>query len=240
MLHGDLLCEAVDIHPGERVLDVAAGNAAAALAAARRLADVIMVDVVGRRLDAARRVADSFDLPLTTRVAHAHDLPFDDDTFDSVLSAFGAMFAPNQQRVADELVRVCRPGGRIGMVNWAPVSLIGDVFRATSHRAPSPAACRPAIEWGSEGRLRALFGNRVRTLCIETRQLVFRYRSPEHMLGWFRSSFGPTKAAFARLDADERERLAADLVAVYRSYNRADDGTLVAPSDYVEVVAVVR
>lgn len=240
VLHGELLCEALDVRPGERVLDVAAGNGAAALAAARRWAEVTATDFVDHLLDSARRVADAYGLTLTTRVADAQCLPFDDDSFDVVMSTFGAMFAPDQQRVADELVRVCRPGGRIGMVNWAPASLIGDVFAVTGRHVPPPPGLRPAIQWGSEERLRELFGHQISELRIETRQFTFRYRSPEHMLEWFRSWYGPTQAAFAALDEDSRIRLAAELIDVYSSYNRADDGTLVAPSDYVEVIAVVR
>ena len=242
ILHGELLCEAVDVHPGERVLDVAAGNGAASLAAARRWADVTATDSGEHLLESAQRAAGAQGLALHTQVADPQDLPFDDDTFDVVLSTFGAMFAPDQQAVADELVRVCRPGGRIGLVNWAPKSLIADVLRATGRQVPPAAGLRPAIEWGSEDRLRELFANRISGLNIQTRQLTFRYRTPERMLDWFRSWYGPTQVAFASLgaDADARDRLAADLIAVCNSYNRADDGTLVAPSDYVEVVAVVR
>jgi ubiquinone/menaquinone biosynthesis C-methylase UbiE len=240
VLHGELLCEALDIHPGERVLDVAAGNGCASLAAARRWADVTATDFVDHLLDTARRVAEASGLTLAAQVADAQALPFDDDTFDVALSTFGAMFAPDQQKVADELVRVCRPGGRIGMVNWAPTSLIGDVFRATGKHVPPPAGLRPAIQWGDEERIRELFGNRISSLDIVTRQLTFRYRSPEHMLEYFRTWYGPTKVAFDSLDKDGQSALAADLIDVYSAYNRADDGTLVAPSDYVEIVAVVR
>ena len=240
ILHGELLCEAVDIHPGERVLDVVAGNGAASLAAARRWADVTATDLVEDLLESAARVAAAADLPLRTQVADAQDLPFDDDTFDVVLSAFGATFAPGQQRVADELVRVCRPGGRIGMANWAPLSLIGEVARTTDRHIAQPPGLRPAIEWGSEDRLRELFGNRITSLRIETRTFTFRYRSPEHMLDWFRSWYAPTRVTFDSLDAAGRTRLATDLIDVSTAHNRADDGTFVAPSDYVEIVAVVR
>lgn len=138
ILHGELLCEAADVHPGERVLDIAAGHGAASLAAARRWADVTATDPGEHLLESAKRAADAQGLALHTQVADPQDLPFDDDTFDLVLSAFGAMFAPDQQAVADELVRVCRPGGRIGLVNWAPKSLIGDVLRATGRHVPPP------------------------------------------------------------------------------------------------------
>ena len=240
ILHGELLCETLDIHPGERVLDVAAGNGCAALAAARRWAEVTATDFVDHLLASAQQVADGYGLALTTQVADAQDLPFEDDSFDAVVSTFGAMFAPDQQAVADELVRVCRPGGRIGMCNWTPDSLIGDVFATTGRHVPPPAGLRPAIGWGTEERLRELFANRISSLRIETRPFIFRYRSPEHMLEYFRAWYGPTQVAFASLDDEGRSRLAADLVDVYSKYNRADDGTLVAATDYAEVIAVVR
>jgi SAM-dependent methyltransferase len=240
VLHGELLCEAVNIRPGEQVLDVAAGNGAASVAAARRWADVTATDFVGHLLESASKVADAYGLPLQTQIADAQDLPFEDDSFDVVLSAFGAMFAPDQQKVADELVRVCRPGGRIGMINWVPKSLIGDVFRVTGKHVPPPPGVRPAIAWGTEDRLRELFGDRISDLRITIRPYPFKYRSADHMLDYFRTWYGPTRMAFAALDADGQDKLAADLTEVYQSYNRATDGTLDAPSDYAEVVAVVR
>jgi SAM-dependent methyltransferase len=239
-LHGELLCEAVDVRPGHRVLDVAAGTGAAALAAARRWADVTACDFVDHLLDSARAIAQAYGLELDTRVGDAQDLPFADDTFDVVLSTFGAMFAPDQQRAADELVRVCRPGGRIGMTNWTPDSLIAKIFRATAAIVPPPPGLRPAIEWGNEGRLRELFGDRIGSLRTRTRELTFRYRSPLHMLDHYRTWYGPTRMAFGSLDEAGQARLADDLLAVYQAQNRADDGTLLASSKYVEVVATLR
>jgi ubiquinone/menaquinone biosynthesis C-methylase UbiE len=239
VLHGELLCEAVGLRPGERVLDVATGNGAAAVAAARRWADVTASDFVDHLLESTSAVAAAYGLELATQVGDAQNLPFEDHAFDVVLSTFGAMFAPDQQRAADELVRVCRPGGRIGMANWTPGSLIGDVFRTTAAHVPPPRGVRPAIEWGTEQRLKELFGDRIRSLRIQTRQYIFRYKSPNHMLEYTRTWYGPTRMAFGSLDEDGQNRLAADLLAVYHAHNRADDGTLVAPSDYAEVVAVV-
>ena len=148
------------------------------------------------------------------------------------------MFAPDQERAANELLRVCRSGGRIGMVNWTPDSMMGDIFRASGAHVPPPAGIRSPLEWGSEHRLRELFGDRVTSLRLRTRQLVWRFSSGEHMLEYFRTWFGPTKTAFDVLDADEQGLLGIDLLAVYAKHNRAGDDTLVAPSDYVEVVAV--
>jgi SAM-dependent methyltransferase len=240
VLPAELLCEAVDVHPGERVLDVATGSGAVSLAAAGRRADVTAIEHAGHVLDALPDVARALGVVVRTRVADAHDLPFVDDTFDVVLSAFGLTSTTSSERVAHELVRVCRPSGRIGLANWAPVSLMGDVLRATHRRPASAATLRASREWGSEDHLRTLFGNRVKHLRVEVRTCTFRHRSPGHLLEWFRTSLGPTKAAFERLDRAGQTRLAADLLAIARTYNRADDGTVVAPTDYVEVVAVVR
>jgi ubiquinone/menaquinone biosynthesis C-methylase UbiE len=239
-LHGELLCEAVDLHPGQRVLDVAAGNGAVAIAAARRWTHVTASDFVEHLLVSARSIATAYGLDLDTKVCDAQALPFADDAFDVVLSAFGAMFAPNQRRVADELVRVCRPGGRIGMANWTPDSLIGDLFRATAAYVAPPPGLRPAVEWGTERRLKELFGDRISSLRITTREFVFRYPSPDYTLEYYRTWYGPTRIAFGALDEDGQRRLAEDLLTVYKSRNRAHDGSLVATSDYVEVVATVR
>lgn len=242
VVHVELLCERVDIHACERVLDVAAGDGAAALAATRRWADVTATDSADHAdtLDLARRIAEAHGLTLAIHVADAHALPFEDDTFDAVLSAFGAMFCPDQQRVADELVRVCRPTGRIGLTNWSPTSLIADALRITVDHVGPPAAVRPAIEWGTGERLRELFGNRINDLRLETGSLTFRYPSPEHMLDWFCTSCAPAAAAFERLTAEDEGHLAADLIELFTAHNRADDGTLVATSDYLEVIAVIR
>ena len=240
IMHGELLCEALDIHPGERVLDIAAGNGAAAVAAARRWADVVATDLVAHLLDSARLVADAFGLSVRTRVADAQDLPFDDDSFDVVMSTFGSRVAPDQQAVADEAIRVCRPCGRIGLATWTPASLMGDVLKVTERRVPPPAGLRTATEWGMEDRIQELFGNRINRLRIATRQVTFRYRSPRHMLEHFRTCDGPTRAAFEALDAAGQDSLAGDLLEVYATYNRATDGTLVAPSEYLETVATVR
>jgi SAM-dependent methyltransferase len=241
VLPGELLCEAVDIHPGEVVVDVAAGEGAAALAAARRGADVVATDRADEGLAALASVADACGLRLRTQVADAEDLPFEDEKFDAVLSAFGATFALNQQRVADELLRVCRPAGRIGIASWPAASLMGDVLRATATCLPIPCdGVAGALGWGDEARLAELFGNRIKTLRIEARSVTLRYRTPEHVLEWLRTRFGPTRSAFDRLGEASRIALANDLVSIHQAYNRADDGTVVAPSNYLEVVAVVR
>jgi SAM-dependent methyltransferase len=239
VLPAELLCEALDVHPGERILDVA-GAGVAAIAAARRWAVVTATDEADQPLADARRIADACGLPLVTRVADARHLPYPDDFFDIVMSTFGLIFVADHQGVADELIRVCRPDGRIGLVSWCPGSLIGDVLATQVRHAPPPSGIPSAIEWGSEHHVRALFGNRIRSFDIAVRQVVLRYPSSERMLDALRMSCGPTPLAFTNLDPVGQEDLADDLLTVGGAYNRATDGTFVAPSDYAEIVAVVR
>lgn len=234
---GELLCEAVDILPGERVLDVAAGSGNTALAAARRWAEVTASDFVPHLLETAARRAEAEGLPLATQVADVQDLPFPDASFDVVLSTFGAMFAPDQERTAAELARVCRPGGRIGMANWAADGMAADMFRTTAAHVPPPPGLRPAVDWGRPERLRELFGDTISELRVERRQFVFRWHSVEQALEYFRTWFGPTKVAFESLDPAGQEALGNDLMEVWRKRNRVESA-FVAPSDYLEVVAV--
>lgn len=234
---GELLCEAVDVLPGERVLDVAAGSGNTALAAARRWAEVTASDFVPHLLETAARRAEAEGLPLVTKAADAQDLPFSEDSFDVVLSTFGAMFAPDQERTAAELARVCRPGGRIGMANWVPDGMVGEMFRATAGHVPPPPGLRPPSDWGRPERLEELFGATISELRVERRQLVFRWHSVESILEYFRTWFGPTKVAFESLDSDGQEALGNDLKNVWRKHNRAESA-FVAPADYLEVVAV--
>ncbi|WP_405060188.1 class I SAM-dependent methyltransferase [Kribbella sp. NBC_01505] len=239
VLPPELLCESLDIHPGDRVLDVAAGNGAASLAAARRWADVTALDFVEHLLESAQKLATLQYLPIRTKLGDAQDLPFEDGSFDVVLSTFGAMFAPDQQRTADELVRVCKPGGRIGMTNWTPDSLVSGIFGVVGSHVPPAAGLRPADQWGTRARIEELFQNRIGALQIRRREFTFRFPSDEYMLEYYRAWYGPTQKAFERLDREGQSSLAADLLALYRSHNRATDGSLVAASEYVEVVAVV-
>jgi ubiquinone/menaquinone biosynthesis C-methylase UbiE len=235
---GERLCETVDLRPGERVLDVAAGSGNTALAAARRWCEVVAADFVPELLEAAERRAECEGLTVTTRAADCHDLPFEDRSFDVVLSSFGAMFAADQERTVAELVRVCRPGGRIGMANWTPTSLVGDILRTTAGHVPPAPGLRPAVEWGDERRVRELFGARLSALQFVPRQFVFRYLSAQHFVDYFRRWYGPTKTAFDALDEPDRDVLARDLLRVVEKHNRSGDGTLIAPGDYAEVIAV--
>ena len=234
LLTAELLCEAVDLRAGERVLDVACGNGNAALAAARRFCQVTGVDYVPELLERARRRAQAEGLEASFQEADAEDLPFGDDAFDVVLSTCGAMFAPDQEQTARELLRVCRPGGRIGMVNWVPGGYVGELFRAIGRYLPPPPGLRPPAEWGSEERLRELFGPDV-TIKAPRRMFLWRFPSAEHQAEFFATFYGPTNKALAALGADAAE-LKADMVEVARSFDVSDDDTLVLRQEYLEAV----
>jgi ubiquinone/menaquinone biosynthesis C-methylase UbiE len=236
---GETLCEAIDLRSNQRVLDVAAGNGNATLAAARRFADVVSTDYVGSLLERGRERAKAERLPVTFREADAEALPFTDASFDIVLSTFGVMFAPNQQQAANELKRVCRPGGKIGMANWTPESFIGQLFKTIGkYVPPAPGVKSPAL-WGSKAHLDALFGSDA-TVATQAKNFVFRFRSPKHWVEVFRNYYGPVVKAFAAIDPKAQEALEADLHALLDKFDVARDGTLVVPSEYLEVIVTTR
>ena len=235
---GERLCETIDIAAGELVIDVAAGNGNAALAAARRGGEVTACDYVATLLDGTRARAAAEGLIIDIREADAEALPFADGTFDVALSTFGVMFTPRQEVAAAELLRVTRPGGRIGLTNWTPDSFVAQVFRAVSRYVPPPAGVRSPLDWGTRARLSELFGSGVRALDVHRRQFVFRYRSAQHWVDAFRDFYGPTHTAFANLAADEQTSLERDLLALAVAHNTSLDGTLRVPSDYLEAVAI--
>lgn len=236
---GEELCEAVNILPGDRVLDVACGSGNTTLAAARRTwGNTVGLDYVPELLERGRERAEAERLEIEWVEGDAEDLPFEDASFDAVLSTFGSMFAPNQERAAAELLRVCRPGGRIGMANWTPESVVGQVFRATAEKVPLPPGLKPPILWGTEGRLRELFGDGISSLETTKRSLMFRFHSAEHYLEFFRTYFGPVKAALERLDEAGQAALADEVKAIIIRHNQAGERALVFPGDYLEVVAV--
>jgi SAM-dependent methyltransferase len=241
VLVGELLCRSVDVHAGERVLDVAAGSGNTAISAARRGARVTASDFVESLLEVAQTRAQVEGLSLATAVADVQALPFEDESFDVVLSTFGAMFAADQQRAADELLRVCRPGGRIGMANWVPNGLMARNQEIVQNHVPPPpsaAAMRQPVAWGDEARLRELFGEHVSELRSEHRTIELCAGSAAALVEFNRTWFGPVRAAFAQLDQQSQARLSADLMAELERFNRATDGTLVAEAEYLEVVAV--
>ena len=239
-LTGELLCEAVEVVAGELVLDVAAGNGNVALAAARRGGVVTASDYVDHLLDRTGARAAAEGLTIDLRPADAENLPFADGAFDLVLSTFGVMFTPQQEVAAAELLRVCRPGGRIGLANWTPTGFVGQMFSIVGHHVPPPPGLRSPLEWGKPARLRELLGGGVSLLTVTPRAFVFRYRSARDWLEAFRTQYGPVLKAFGALDPADREQLEAELLALAETHNTSTTGALRIPSEYVEVVGVRR
>jgi SAM-dependent methyltransferase len=237
---GEDLCEAVDLRAGQKVLDVAAGNGNATLAAARRWCDVTSTDYVPELLRRGRERAQAERLDVEFREADAEALPFGDASFDVVLSTFGIMFTADHDKAAAEMVRVCRPGGRIGMANWTPEGFIGQLFKTLGQHLPPPAGARSPALWGSPARLRELFEPQASALEMKPRHFVFRYRSAAHWLDVFRGYYGPLLKAFAALPADGQAALTRDIEALIARFNRSGDSTVVVPSEYLEVVITRR
>ncbi len=237
---GENLCEALDLRAGARVLDVAAGNGNATLAAARRWCEVTSTDYVPSLLESGRARAQADGYKIQFQEADAENLPFPDASFDVVMSTFGVMFTPNQDQAAAELVRVCKPGGRIGLANWTPSSFIGQLFKTIGrYIPPAPGVKSPGL-WGTRARLEELFGATAREIQTTSREFTFRYQSPGHWIDVFRTYYGPLNKTFAALDGDKQAAFTADLLALMASGNRSGDATLVLPSEYLEVVITRR
>ncbi|SFB45595.1 Methyltransferase domain-containing protein [Rhizobium sp. NFR07] len=236
---GERLCEALDLRAGQTVLDVAAGNGNATLAAARRWCRVTSTDYVPALLEQGRRRAEAEGLAVDFQVADAEALPFGDQEFDVVVSTFGVMFTPDQEKAAAEMLRVCKSGGRIGMANWTPDSFIGQLFKTIGRHVPPPAGLQPPSLWGTPGRLEDLF-EPAADLAIEVQAFVFRYRSPEHWVEVFRNWYGPVHKAFGALAPEKQADLERELLVLIARFNHAKDGTMVVPSEYLEVVATKR
>ncbi|PWF49100.1 class I SAM-dependent methyltransferase [Massilia glaciei] len=234
------LAEAADVRANERVLDVAAGNGNATLAAARRNARVTATDYVPALLDKARGRLEADGLSATLREADAEDLPFADGEFDVALSTFGVMFAPDHRRAAGEMLRVVRGGGRIGLANWTPDGFIGHLFKTVGGHVPPPAGLQPPVAWGTEEHLRDLFGVHAQHISIERKMFKFRYASPAHWLEVFRNYYGPLNRAFAALDANAGLALEKDILALFDRFNEGGPGSLVVPSEYLEAVVFKR
>jgi SAM-dependent methyltransferase len=237
---GEELCEALDLRAGQKVLDVAAGNGNASLAAARRWCEVVSTDYVASLLERGRMRAEAEGLSLAFREADAEALPYEDASFDVVLSTFGVMFTPNQEQAATEMLRVLKPGGRIGLANWTPDGFIGQLFKTLGRYVAPPAGAKSPALWGTRARLGELFGAGAASIKTEPRHFAFRYRSPEHFLDVFKTYYGPMLKAFAALDGTAQQGLRRDLLALIGSMNRADDGSMVLPSEYLEVVISKR
>ncbi len=233
---GETLCEALDLRAGQRVLDVAAGNGNASLAAARRWCTVVSSDYVPALLERGRERAAAERLDIQFREADAEALPFADASFDAVVSTFGVMFTANHERAAAELMRVCKPGGKIGMANWTPEGFIGQLFKTISKHVPPPPGAKSPALWGTRARLAELFGTQARSIAAAERSFVFRYRSPEHWLEVFRTWYGPTLKAFAALPPAGQAALERDLLSLIDQFNRSGDRTMVVPSEYLEII----
>jgi len=237
---GEQLAEACDLNWDQRVLDVAAGNGNATLAAARRGCRVVSTDYVQSLLDQGAERAHAERLDVEFRVADAEALPFEDASFDAVLSTFGVMFSPDQPQAAAELLRVCRSGGRIGLANWTPECLVGQMFKVLGRYLPPPAGVQPPSLWGVESHLKKLFGVQAASIAITQRAFNFRYRSAAHFIEVFRTWYGPIHKAFAALPEHKAAELDRDLTTLLESCNRGGSNALVVPSDYLEVVVTKR
>jgi ubiquinone/menaquinone biosynthesis C-methylase UbiE len=233
---GEQLAEACDLRFDERVLDVAAGNGNATLAAARRGCLVTSTDYVRDLLDRGAERARAERFEVTFQAADAEALPFADESFDAVLSTFGVMFAPDQARAASEMARVCRAGGRIGLANWTPDSPIGRMFKVLGRYVPPPAGVQPPALWGVESHLIKLFGEYVSAIEVKPRVFNFRYRSAAHFVEVFRTWYGPVLKAFAAQSRENAQALASDLTDLVNNLNQGGDRSLVMPSEYLEIV----
>lgn len=237
---GEQLCESLDIRAGQKVLDVAAGNGNAALAAARRWCDVTASDYVSSLLDRARERAAAERLEMEFEIADAEALPFEDGCFDVVMSTFGVMFTPDQGRAAAELARVCKRGGRIGLANWTPDGFIGQVFKTIGRHVPPPPGVKSPALWGTRPRIDELFGPSAASIHAEPAHFVFRYRSPEHWLHVFKTYYGPLLKTYGVLEPAAQAALTDDLFALIARFNDARDGRMVVPSEYLEIVITRR
>ena len=233
---GESLAETMDLRPGALVLDVAAGNGNATLAFARRMCTVTSTDYVDTLLARGRARAEAEALDVTYEIADAEQLPFNDSAFDAVVSTFGVMFSPNQDKAASELLRVCRPDGKIGLANWTPAGFIGEVFKTLGKHIAPPIGVSSPARWGTESWLAQTFGSQARAIAIENKAFVFRYQSPERFVDVLRACYGPIHKAFLALDANGQAALAGDLIDTIARFNTARDGSMRAPSDYAEVI----
>ena len=237
---GEQLAEACDLRCDERVLDVAAGNGNATLAAARRGCKVTSTDYVAALLERGAERARAEHLEVNFQEADAESLPFNAASFDAVLSTFGVMFSPDQAQAAAELARVCRPGGRIGLANWTPEGFIGQVFKTLGRHLPPPAGVQPPSRWGVESALHSLFGESAAAIAVTPRIFNFRYRSAAHFIEVFRTWYGPTHKAFAALPQEGALALERDLTDLLNRMNRAGPASLVVPGEYLEVIVTRR
>lgn len=237
---GEQLCEALDLRFGQSVLDVAAGNGNVTLAAARRGGEVTSTDYVPALLERGRARAAAEGFSVVMQEADAEALPFADASFDVVVSTFGVMFTPNQEKAASEMMRVCKPGGKIGLANWTPEGFIGQVFKTIGKHMPPPAGVKSPALWGTRARMTEMFGANAAAVAITSRNFNFRYRSAEHWLEVFKTFYGPVLKTFAALPEAGQSSLRTDLLALAETFNRSGDAAMVVPSEYLEIVITKR
>jgi ubiquinone/menaquinone biosynthesis C-methylase UbiE len=237
---GERLAEAMDLRSGQKVLDVAAGNGNVTLAAARRWCEVTSTDYVDSLLARGRQRAEAEGVAVQFQTADAEDLPFTDGAFDAVVSTFGVMFTADQDRAAAELLRACRSGGKIGLANWTPEGFIGQLFKVIGKHLSPPAGVRSPALWGTRARLAEMFGKDATAIVVEPRIFTFRYRSPKHFVEIFRNYYGPMLKVFETLDDAGKTSLARDVIDLVERSNTSDDGTMVVPGEYLEVVITKR
>lgn len=233
---GEELCEALDIRSGQKVLDVAAGNGNVSLAAARRWCEVTSTDYVPALLERGRARAAAEGLKIEFLEADAEALPFADRSFDAVVSTFGVMFTPDQDKAAAELIRVCKSGGKIGLANWTPEGFIGQLFKTIGKYAPPPAGAKSPALWGARTRIAELFEDHASAVKSARRNFMFRYRSPEHWLEIFRTYYGPVLKTFAALEPAAQSTLERDLKTLINQFNFSGDESMVVPGEYLEIV----
>ncbi len=238
VLVAEHLCDTADLRAGWRVLDVATGSGNAAIAAARHGCTAVGIDYVPPLLERGRERAAAEGLDVELLEGDAESLPFPDASFDAVTSVFGSMFAPDHARAADELLRVCRPGGTIALASWTPDGFIGELFRTVASHVPPPAGLQSPMLWGTESHLRGLLGDRIASLEVSERDFTFRFRSAHEFVDFFRTWYGPTLKAFAALDDAGREALEHDLLALAARFDRLGGGVVAIPSTYTEAVAI--
>jgi ubiquinone/menaquinone biosynthesis C-methylase UbiE len=237
---GEQLAEAMDLRAGQTVLDVAAGNGNVTLAAARRWCDVTSTDYVETLLARGRRRAEAEGLQVKFQIADAENLPFVDAAFDVVVSTFGGMFSPDQDRTAAEMVRVCRSGGRIGLANWTPESFVGHMFKTIGKYLPPPTGVKSPAVWGTSSWVKTTFAAAASKIDANPRTFIFRYRSAKHFLDIFRTYYGPVLKAFEAVNATGRKALARDIIDLVERFNTSGDKTMVVPSEYLEVIITKR
>jgi ubiquinone/menaquinone biosynthesis C-methylase UbiE len=237
---GEQLAEAMDLRAGQTVLDVAAGNGNVTLAAARRWCDVTSTDYVESLLARGRRRAEAEGLQVKFQIADAENLPFPDAAFDAVVSTFGGMFSPDQDRTAAEMVRVCRSGGRIGLANWTPESFVGHMFKTIGKYLPPPTGVKSPAVWGTSSWVETTFAAAASKIDVNPRTFIFRYRSAKHFLDIFRTYYGPVLKAFEAVNATGRKALARDIIDLVERFNTSGDKTMVVPSEYLEVIITKR